>query len=207
MIRVVLVLASLAFLVYYLWRQFETLLACAAVLCLLVEFLKYEFTQIHQSLTQQALIEIGCSLEKGFEDAVFKMEACCSDVLKDVSSQVYSALPSKEDLEEQFAKDTRAAMAGLESALAGSEEQLRHVGERVAQQVRKAVEDETQAFLQQLREWWQLKNLRVDKLVEPVRSSVGSCRASVASCMDGNSEDYEAMRNAPRMDAPIAATR
>lgn len=201
--RVVLVLASLAFLVYYLWRQLETLIACAALLCLLVEFLKYEFTQVQENLTQQALIEIGYGLEKSFEDAALKMEAG----LKDAASQVYAALPSKEDLEEQFAKDTRAAMAGLESALAGSEEQLRHVGERVAQQVRKAVEDETQAFLQQLREWWQLKNLKVDKLVEPVRSCSGNCRSSVASCMDGSSDDYEAMRNAPRMDAPLAAKR
>lgn len=199
-VRVVLVIASLAFLLYYLWRQLETLLACVALLCLLVEFLKYEFTQVQHNLTQQALIEIGYGLEKSFEDAALKMEAG----LKDAASQVYTMLPSKEDLEEQFAKDTRAAMAGLESALAGSEEHLRHVGERVAQQVRKAVEDETQAFLQQLREWWQLKNLKVDKLVEPVRASCGSCHASVASCMDGSSAEYEVL---PRMEAPIAAKR
>lgn len=200
-LRIILALASFAFLLYYLWSQLETLLACVALLCLLVELLRYEFNKVQESLTQQALLEIGYTIEKSCEDAALKME----EGIKDAASKVYGMLPSKEDLEEQFAKDTRAAMAGLESALAGSEEQLRHVGERVAQHVRKAVEDETQAFLQQLREWWQLKNLKVDKLVEPVRSSCGSCRSSVASCMDGSTGDYDGVRAVPIIDTPMAA--
>lgn len=207
-LRVILVLASLAFIVYYLWRQLETLLACVAVLCLLGEFLRYEFTRVQKSLTDQALIEMGWAVEKSFEEAAVKMEAG----LKDAASQVYSMLPSKEDLEEQFARDTRAAMAGLESALAGSEEHLRHVGERVAQQIRQAVEDETQALLQQLREWWQLKNLKVDKLVEPVRSSIGSCRQGAASCAgdcagDNVSPSKVTALSAPVIDTPMAAKR
>jgi hypothetical protein len=197
---VILLLASLGFLLYYMWQQLETLLAAASLMCILVEFLRFEFARVQKGLTQEAIMQIGYSLEQCFEDAAMKME----EGIKGAAAQMYTMLPSKEDLEEQFSRDTRAAMAGLESALQGSEEQLKHVGERVAQQVRKAVEDETQAFLQQLREWWQLKNLKVEKLVDPVRSSIGSCRAS---CADGCSGDLDNGSNNPRIDAPIAAAK